>query len=160
MNLVRWEPFRELANMRETMDKLWDDTYAWPFRLARVSNDTVLPAIDVYETGNDLVVKATLPGVKPEDMDINISGNTLTIKAETKSEQETKDDNYLRKECYYGAYARTLTIPSGLKTDKAEADLEEGMLTLTIPKAEEVKPKTTKVKTKQIAEDKKAKPKS
>ena len=160
MNLVRWEPFRELANMRETMDKLWEDTYAWPFRLTKANGDSVLPAIDMYETDNDLVVKAALPGVKAEDLDINISGNTLVIKAETNGEQESKDDSYLRKECYYGTYARTLTIPDGLKTDKAEANLEEGVLTLSIPKAEEVKPKTIKVKTKQITEGKKTESKS
>ena len=78
MNLVRWEPSRELANMREAINKLWDDTYAWPFRLARVSDEPVLPAIDVYETGNELVVKVALPGVKPEDLDINISGNIVS----------------------------------------------------------------------------------
>lgn len=160
MNLVRWEPFRELATMREAMGRLWEDSYPWTFRLATVGDGALLPAVDIYETGSDLVVKAALPGVKPEDLDVNITGNMLTIKAETKSEQETEDEKYHRKECYYGAYARTLTIPDSLKADKAEANLENGLLTLTIPKAKEAKPKTIKVKTKQITEGKKTEVKS
>jgi HSP20 family protein len=159
MNLVRWEPFRELATMREAMGRLWEDSYHWPFRLATVGNGALLPAVDIYETSSELVVKAALPGVKPEDLDVNITGNMLTIKAETKSEQETKDEEYHRKKCY-GTYARTLTIPDGLKTDKAEANLENGLLTLNIPKAEESKPKTIKVKTNQITEGKRAEVKS
>jgi HSP20 family protein len=119
-----------------------------------------VPTVDLYETSEEVIVKATLPGVKPEDLDINITGNALTIKGETKEEHEIKEGKYYRKECYYGDFVSSLTMPSGLKTDKAEASLENGLLTLTIPKAEEIKPKAIKVKSKQLAEGKKVENKS
>jgi len=160
MQLVRWEPFRELSAMRGTMNRLWGDTYHWPFRFVTVSGGAAHPAIDISETDDQVMVKAVMPGVKPEDLDINISGNTLTIKGETKEEHEDQNGKYYHKECYYGDFARSITIPTDLKADKAEANLENGVLTLSIPKAEELKPKTIKVKTKHLAEGKKAEKKS
>jgi HSP20 family protein len=116
--------------------------------------------IDMYQTAEDVVVKASLPGLKPEEVDISITCDTLTIKGEHKEEQEVKEENYLYKECRYGAYNRSVTIPALVKADKAEAVFENGILTLTLPKAEEVKPRQIKVKTKQITEGKKAETKS
>lgn len=160
MNLIRWEPFHELVSLRQGMDRLLEDALARPFRLAPVLANGLAPALDVYETINEVVVKATLPGVKPEQLDINITDNTVTIKGETKTEQENEQGNYLRREVHYGAFARSLTLPAGLETDKAEAILESGLLTLTIPKAEEAKPKVVEVKAKQVTEGKKAENKS
>jgi HSP20 family protein len=102
-----------------------------------------------------VVVKASLPGVKPEDVDITISGDTLTIKGETKTEEEVKREDYLYQERRYGSFSRTIALPSSLQTDKAEATFENGVLTLTIPKIEEVKPKTIKVKPKEVIEGEK-----
>jgi HSP20 family protein len=90
-----------------------------------------------------------LPGLKPEDVSIDITGETLTIKGESKAEQEIKKEDYLYQERRYGAYSRSVVLPSGLKTDKAEATMEDGILTLTIPKVEEVKPKKISVKAKE-----------
>jgi HSP20 family protein len=151
---------RELATMRDAMDRLWEGGHFWPFRVIAASGEAAVPTVDLYETPEEVVVKATLPGVKPEDLDINITGNALTIKGETKEEHEIKEGKYYRKECYYGDFVSSLTMPSGLKTDKAEASLENGLLTLTIPKAEEIKPKAIKVKSKQLAEGKKVENKS
>jgi HSP20 family protein len=95
------------------------------------------------------VVKAALPGLMPEDVSINITGETLAIKGESKAEQEIKKEDYLYKERRYGAFSRSVVLPSGLKTDKAEATMEDGILTLTIPKVEEVKPKKVSVKAKE-----------
>jgi HSP20 family protein len=95
------------------------------------------------------VVKAALPGLMPEDVSINITGETLAIKGESKAEQEIKKEDYLYKERRYGAFSRSVVLPSGLKTDKAEATMEDGTLTLTIPKVEEVKPKKVSVKAKE-----------
>jgi len=100
-------------------------------------------------------VKAVLPGAKPEDVDISITGDTLTIKAEHKEEQEVKEEDYFYKECRYGTCSRSVTIPVQVKADKAEAVFENGILTLTLPKAEEVKPKQIKVKAKQLTQGKK-----
>ena len=160
MNLIRWEPFHELVSLRQAMDRLFEDGFARPFRLAPVPGNGLPPAVDVYETNDELIVKAPLPGVKPEELDISITNNTLTIKGETKVEEEEKQQNYLRKECHYGAFARSLVLPAGLDTDKADASLESGILTLTLPKAEEAKPKVVEVKAKQITEGKKTQTKS
>jgi len=99
-----------------------------------------------------VVVKASLPGIKPEEVDITISGDTLTIKGEHKEEQKVKQEDYLRKERYYGAFSRSLILPVQVKSDKAEAVFENGILTLTLPKAEEVKPKQIKVKASKMIE--------
>lgn len=160
MNLIRWEPFHELVTMRQAMDRLFEDSNTRPFGLASVFGRGIAPAVDIYETADEVVLKTPLPGVKPEQLDINVTGNILTIKSETNGEQEIKQENYLRRECHYGAFARSLTLPAGLEIDKTEASLENGILTLTIPKAEEVKPKVIKVKAKQIAEGKKVENKS
>ena len=96
-----------------------------------------------------MVVKATVPGCKPEDVTIDITGDTLTIKGETGAEQEIKRDDYLYQERRYGSFFRTVILPGGLKSDKAEATIEDGILPLSIPEAEEVKPKAISVKAKE-----------
>ena len=107
--------------------------------------------VDMHQTLNEVVIKAELPGVKQEEVEINISGDVLTIKGETKYENVEQGD-YLCHECRYGSFNRSITLPGGLKSDKAEATFEDGILTLIIPKAEEVKPKTIKVKAKEVKE--------
>jgi HSP20 family protein len=102
-------------------------------------------ALDVYETDDAVVVKGALPGVRPEEVDISVTGDVLTIKGETKSEEETKDGNYHRRELRYGAFARSVALPTLVDHDKAEATFENGILTISLPKAEEVKPKSIKI---------------
>ena len=104
--------------------------------------------VDMYETEDSVVVTAAVPGVKPEDIDITVTGDTLTIKGETRAEEEVKEENYIRRECRYGSFCRSLTVPVSIVADKAEAEFENGVLTLTLHKAEEVKPKPIKVKAK------------
>ena len=103
-------------------------------------------ALDMYETEDSVVVKTAIPGMKAEDLDVSVTGNTLTIRAETTEEEEIKRERYLRRERRHGSYARSVTLPNGLQADRAEADYTDGVLTLTFPKAEEVRPKTIKVK--------------
>jgi HSP20 family protein len=105
-------------------------------------------AVDMYETDQDVVVKSAVPGIKPDDIDITITGDTLTIKGETKAEEKVEETNYIRQERRYGAFARSLPLPTAIVAEKAKAEFEDGMLTLTLPKAEEVKPKSIKVKAK------------
>ncbi len=147
MAIRRWEPFSELMSLREAMDRLFEESFVRPTRLAPVLDYTRMVPIDVYQTENEVVVKASLPGVKPEDVDISILGDMLTIKGETKSEQEVKEENYQRRELRYGAFTREISLPAIVQADKAEATFENGMLTLHIPKAEEAKPKQIKVRT-------------
>jgi HSP20 family protein len=149
MAIERWQPFSELMSLRQAMDKLFEDSFVRPSRGLAVLGELTVPALDVYQTPNEVVLKATLPGLKPEDVSIDITGNTVTIKGETKAEQGIKKEDFLYQERRYGTFSRSVALPSGLKPDKAEATMEDGVLTLTIPKAEEVKPKAIKVKAKE-----------
>jgi len=134
-------------SLRQAMDRLFEDSFVSPARILGTFGAGVTTPIDMYHTANDVVVKAALPGVKPDDVEITIVGDTLTIKGEAKAEEEVKREDYLYQERRYGAFSRSVTLPSGLDTDKAEATFENGVLTLTIPKVEKVKPKQVKVKT-------------
>jgi HSP20 family protein len=147
-NLARWEPFRDLITLREAMDRLFEESFVQPRGglLAPVGPGAL--AVDMYETDDAIVVKTAVPGIKAEDLDINITGDTLTIKGETKVEDEIKEERYIRRECHYGSFSRSLVIPVPVVTDQVEAEFENGVLTLTLPKAEEVKPKTIAVKAK------------
>ena len=147
-NIVRWEPFRDLISLREAMDRLFEESFIRPRTgwLAPVGAGTL--AVDVYETDQDVVVKSSVPGIKPEDIDITITGDTLTIKGETQAEEKVERADYIRQERRYGAFSRSLTLPTSIVAEKAKAEFENGVLTLTLPKAEEVKPKTIKVKAK------------
>jgi HSP20 family protein len=102
----------------------------------------------MYETDDDVVVKTAVPGIKSEEIDVSITGDVLTIKGETKAEEKVEKANYVRQERRYGAFSRSLSLPSTVVADKATAEFENGVLTLTLPKAEEVKPKTIPVKAK------------
>ena len=149
MAIERWHPFTEFMSLRHAMDSLFDDSFIRPSRILSTFVETGTPTMDVYQTPKELVVKAALSGVKPEDVSIDITGENLTIKGESKAEQEIKKEDYLYQERRYGAFSRSVVLPSGLKSDKAEATMEDGVLTLTIPKVEEVKPKAIKVKAKE-----------
>jgi HSP20 family protein len=130
------------------MDRLFEESFIRPRTgwLAPVGAEAL--AVDMYETDQDVVVKSSVPGVKPEEIDITITGDTLTIKGETKTEEKVERANYIRQERRYGAFSRSLTLPTTIVAEKAKAEFEDGVLTLTLPKAEEVKPKTIKVKAK------------
>jgi len=149
MSIVRWEPLREMMSLREAMDRLFEESFVSPRRREWMTPAETPLALDVYETDDDLVVKSSIPGVKPEDVDISITGNTLTISGETKEEEEIKEENYIRRERRYGSFSRSVALPQGLKTEDAEAEFEDGVLKLSIPKAPETKPKTIKVKGKE-----------
>jgi HSP20 family protein len=147
-NLVRWEPFRDLMSLREAMDRLFEESFVRPREslLAPIGAGTL--AIDMYETPDEVVVRTALPGVAPEDIDVSVVGDTLTIKAETKTEEDEKGTNHIRRERRYGAFSRSLSLPTNVVPDKAVADFSKGILTLRLPKAEEVKPKRIEIKTK------------
>ncbi len=129
------------------MDRLFDDSFVRPGFGWIAPRGAAELAIDVYETKDDVLVKAALPGVKPEQVHVTITGDTLSIRGETSEENEVKEENYIRKERRLGSFYRSVVLPSGIKADKADATFENGVLTLKIPKAEETKPKTIKVKT-------------
>lgn len=144
-NLTRWEPVREFVSLREAMDRLLDDAFTHPVGLDGV---TALPAIDLYETDNDVVVKAVLPGLKAEDVQISVTGDVLTLRGEVKQESERKDATYHIREQRYGSFERSVRLPSNVVTGQAKAEFENGILTVTLPKSEEVKPRTITIKPK------------
>jgi len=145
--LVRWEPFRDLVSLRDAMDRLFAESFVRPgaaFPLLGAEG----PAVDMYQTKDDIVVKAAIPGIKPEDIDISVTGDTLIIKGELKQEEKIEEANYLRQERTYGQFQREFSLPTQVNADKAKADFEHGVLTLRLPKAEAVKPKSITVKAK------------
>ena len=148
-NLTRWEPTREMMTLREAMDRLFDDAFTRPFSLMREGGSNwSSPTIDMYQTDNEVVVKAALPGIKADEVQINVTGDILTIKGEMKHEEEKKDKSWHIREHRWGAFERSVQLPTGVIADKAKADFDNGILTITLPKSEEVKPKTITVKTK------------
>ena len=151
---MRWDPFRELSDMRETMDRLFERGFSRPWRLLTWDMGEGFFPVDLYETDDEVVVNASLPGVKAEDVEIAVTGDTLTIKGETKEEHEEKKPNYYRQERRYGAFQRVLTLPVRVDADKADATFEQGVLNLRLPKVPEVRPKTIEVKPKGVIEGK------
>ena len=148
-NLTRWEPIRETMTLRDAMDRLFDDAFTRPFSLMRDGGaNWSSPAIDMYQTDNEVVVKAAVPGFKADEVQINVTGDVLTIKGESKHEEEKKDKSWHIREHRWGAFERSITLPTGVISDRATADFENGILTITLPKSEKVKPKTITVKAK------------
>ena len=128
-NLTRWEPMREMMSLREAMDRLFDDAFTRPISVSGVSG---MPAVDMYQTNDDVIVKATLPGLKPEDVDITVTGETLTLRGEFKQENEQKETSYHIRESRFGSFERSILLPTDVKADKAKADFEDGILTITM----------------------------
>ena len=147
-NLTRWEPAREMMTLREAMDRLFDDAFTHPFSLSREGGSNwSSPAIDMYQTDDEVVVRAALPGIKPDEVQINVTNDVLTIRGETKQQEEKNDKSWHIREHRWGAFERSVRLPTGVMSDKAKADFDNGVLTITLPKSEEVKPKTITVKT-------------
>jgi HSP20 family protein len=144
-NLIRWEPMRDMMSLREAMDHLFDEAFTRPFGL---TGGMQMPAVDMYQTDNEVVIRATLPGIKADQVQISVTGDLLTIKGETKEENKVDEKSYHIREHRYGAFQRTLSLPTAVISDKGKAEFEDGILTISLPKAEEVKPKTITVKAK------------
>ena len=144
-NLIRWEPAREMMTLREAMDRLFDDAFTRPISM---TGSLSAPAIDMYQTDEELVVKAAVPGMKSDDVQISVTGDVLSIKGEVRLKDENKDKAWHIREQRWGSFERALALPTDVISDKAKAEFENGILTITLPKAEEVKPKTITVKAK------------
>ena len=145
-NLTRWEPMREMMTLREAMDRLFDDAFTRPVNLR--DGGWAAPAVDMYQTNDEVVVKAALPGFKADEVQINVTGDVLTIRGEIKHEEEKKDKSWHIREHRWGSFERSVALPTAVVSDRADANFENGILTITFPKAEEVKPKTITVKAK------------
>ena len=170
MSIMRWEPFSEMTPLREMMNRLMEESFIMPRWMTPTRELMATCPIDVYETENDVIVKAALPGMRPEDIDVRITDAVLTIKGEHKEERESGQPmqqqmagqqgqpsgqhrgqqgqtrpNYYRREMSYGSIFREITLPTDVQADKAQASFENGILTLTLPKAEQAKAKRIQV---------------
>jgi HSP20 family protein len=142
--LVRWDPFREMSGMRRVMDRLFDETWT-----PTIWHERVRPIpVDLYETEDSVVAKTAIPGVDPEDVEISVNDDLLTIKGETKHEEKEEREHFMRRELSYGAFGRTLPLPVSVDAEKATAEYEGGVLTITLPKMEGSRAKTIKISSK------------
>lgn len=145
MAIVRWEPFRDLVTAQDRFNRLFEGPFARIFGEEGITSGAWVPPVDIYEADGNLVLKAELPGVNPDDVEVRIENNTLYLKGERKCEKEVKEENFHRVERSYGSFSRTFTLPQTIDTDKVQAEYKNGVLTLTAPRCEEAKPKTIKI---------------
>lgn len=145
MAIVRWEPFGDLLTTQDRFTRLFNDTFARAFGNEEMASRAWAPLVDIFETDNNIVLKAELPGMDPKDVEVRVEDNTLFLKGERQFEKEVKQENYHRVERSYGSFARSFALPGSIDTNKVEATFKDGVLTLTIPKREEAKPKTIKI---------------
>lgn len=144
-NLTRWEPVREMMTLREAVDRLFDDAFTRPIG---TNGGSIIPAIDLYQTDDEVVVKAALPGLKPDDVQITVTNDLLTLRGEFKWENGQKNATYHIREQRHGSFERSISLPVAVQTEKAKADFQNGILTISLPKAESVRPKTISIKAK------------
>jgi HSP20 family protein len=140
----RWDPYRGLVSLQDQVNRLFEDTVIQG-RTGQADLATWAPAADIYETENDLVAKVDLPGVQEADIDIRVENNTLAIRGERKFEKEVTEDSYLRVERAFGTFTRSFSLPNIVKVENIRASLQNGVLTLRMPKREEAKPKQIKI---------------
>ena len=145
MAIVRWEPFRDLVTTQKEFDRLFREAFSPMSGETELSTRSWAPPVDIYETEDAIVLKAELPGVDPKDVEVRVEDNNLYLKGERKFEKEVKEQNYHRVERSYGSFARSFSLPNSISADKVKAEFKDGLLTLTMPKREEAKPKTIKI---------------
>jgi len=141
--ISRFEPFRGVSSLQDQINRLFNEAFDRSSGEANLTSWA--PPVDIYETAQELVVKADLPDVKPEDLDIRVENHILTIRGERKFEKKVNEDNYLRVERSYGSFSRSFSLANTVNTEAIKADYKDGVLTLSVPKREEAKPKQIKV---------------
>ena len=141
--IARLEPFRGLTTLQNQLNRLFDESFRTHGEESAFT--TWAPAVDVYETANELVVKTDLPDLNEKDIDVRVENNLLTIHGERKFDKSVSEENFLRVERAYGSFSRSFSLANSVKTDDIKADYQNGVLTLSLPKREEVKPKQIKV---------------
>ncbi|NLD71511.1 MAG: Hsp20/alpha crystallin family protein [Chloroflexi bacterium] len=145
MSLMRWDPFRDMESFRERMNRLFDESLALTRSEGGERGRMLFVPVDVVEEGDSYVISAELPGVKPEDIDISVTGNTLTIKGESHEEHEEERGNVHYRERRFGTFSRSVMLPSDVDTSKIDATCDNGILRITAARSEEAKPKRIQV---------------
>jgi HSP20 family protein len=145
-NITRFDPLGEMVSLRSAMDRLFEDSFVSPLTWRTMNgSDGMTPPMDVHETPDELVVNVALPGVKSDDVEITITGQTLNLRGEFKADEQITREQYLYRERRFGSFNRTLQLPVRVEGDRTEASFEDGVLTLHVPKAEEVKPRQIRI---------------
>jgi len=142
-SITQWDPFRSMSSLQDQVNRLFGSTFQ-----GHPDNSTLTtwgPAVDIYETENELIVKADLPEISEKDLDVRVENNTLTIRGERKFEQKVKEDNYLRVERAYGSFNRSFSLPNTVNTEAIKAEYKNGVLTVELPKRAESKPKQVRI---------------
>jgi HSP20 family protein len=142
--ITRWEPFGGLSTLHDQVNRLFNETM-FRGQGEGAALTTWAPAVDIYETPNELVVKADLPDVNEKDIDVRVENNLLTITGERKFEKNISEDNYLRVERSYGSFSRSFSLPNTVNAEAIQAEYKNGVLTVRLPKREESKPRQVKV---------------
>ncbi|MBN2208426.1 MAG: Hsp20/alpha crystallin family protein [Candidatus Coatesbacteria bacterium] len=145
MALVRWEPLRDLMGFQERMNRLFDDVYSRRGELSPIQKGDWSPAVDVFETKDAVELRAELPGMSASDVDISLENDVLTLSGERTMSKEVKEENYHRVERSYGSFTRSFALPMRIHKEKIKATFKDGVLHVTLPKAEEAKPKQIKI---------------
>ncbi len=149
MSIVKWSPLKELEDMRKDMDRLFEEFFSPITRRRRgwlkPEMGIIVPNIEMYDRKDEIVVKAELPGVAKEDIDLTITKDSLTLKGEVKREEEIKEEDYYACERSYGSFTRTIALPAEVDSEKAKASFKSGVLEIVLPKKEEAKPKEIKI---------------
>jgi HSP20 family protein len=142
--ITRWDQSRGLTSFQDQLNRLFEDSFTRD-RSGHADLATWAPPVDIYETENELVVKADLPDLQDKDIDVRVENNTLTIRGERKFEKDVNEDNYLRVERAYGSFMRSFSLPNTVSSDSIRAEYRNGVLTLHMAKREESKPKQIKI---------------
>ncbi len=147
MAIVRWDPFRDLAEVQERVNRVLGEFYGGRGQDDVMRRGTWIPPVDIFEGANhEMIIKAELPDIKREDIDIRVEDNTLTISGEKKLDEDIKQENFHRVERAYGTFTRSFSLPATIDTEKVQADYKNGVLTVKLPMREEAKPKQIQVK--------------
>lgn len=147
MAITRFDPFRELDQMQSRINRIFGEAYRGSGNDELLNRGDWLPPVDIYENDkHEIVLKAELPGIRREDLDIRVENNLLTIRGERKRDEETKQESYHRVERSYGAFNRSFALPSTVATDQVSAEFKDGVLTIALPAREEAKPRQIQVK--------------
>jgi len=143
MEITRWSPFHEFTDLRREMDKLFDEFFGRRTPPEKKEKDFpapkgYFPPIDIYKRGEDIVIKVGIPGVKKEDVNISILGNSLTIRGERRRDEEVKDEDFYHLEHNYGVFSRTITLPVGIAPEEMKAYYQDGILRVVLPRLKKV----------------------
>ena len=146
MTITKWEPIKDLITLQDRMNRLFDESMRG-IRPGEEALNSALwsPAVDIYETENEVILKAELPEINQKDIDIQVENNTLVLRGERRFEKEAKRENFHRIERAYGAFARSFTLPAAIDQERIRADYKDGILKVVMPKREEIKPKQIRV---------------